>query len=87
MQSLKWRYIKDGIYPENGEECLIEDAFGHRCVGEFCKRLIIDIDENDEKITYRDNVFINNLLDKGFPNEIARWCPMSEILIATDLRW
>jgi hypothetical protein len=85
MNRPSWRYVADGELPDGYEECLVEDAFGHRFVAEFCDRLIIDYDKGKDCVREEArNVFISKL--GRLPNEVVRWVPMKEIVIVTEVK-
>lgn len=87
MNRPRWRYVADGELPNGCEECLVEDAFGHRFVAEFCDHLIIDYDEDKDCVrTEANNVFVSNLIGESLPNKVVRWVPIKEIVIATEVK-
>ena len=87
MNLPRWRYVADGELPDGYEECLVEDAFGHRFVAEFCKKFIKCIDFiGDGVYVTLENAFISNLIGKELPNQIVRWIPMKEIIIVTEAK-
>lgn len=85
MNMPRWRYVADGELPDGYEECLVEDAFGHRFVAEFYDRLIIDYDEGKNCVREEaHNVFTSKL--GSLPNKVVRWVPMKEIVIVTEVK-
>ena len=85
MNLPRWRYVADGELPDGYEECLVEDAFGHRFVAEFYDRLIIDYDEGKNCVREEaHNVFASKL--GSLPNKVVRWVPMKEIVIVTEAK-
>ena len=87
MNRPRWRYVADGELPDGYEECLVEDAFGHRFVAEFCDRLIIDYDEGKDCVREEaHNVFVSNLIGESLPNKVVRWVPIRDIVIVTEVK-
>lgn len=87
MNRPHWRYVADEELPDSCEECLVEDAFGHRFVAEFYEKFIKCIDFiGDGVYTTLENAFVSNLIGEELPNRIVRWVPMKEIVIVTEVK-
>lgn len=87
---LFWRYVIDeSEFPNNGEECLICDIYGHKMVAEFHNKLTIyrpkdlvtpfGIQTIDTYENHK-NVFTSIINGEILPNRVKKWCPLSDVL-------